>query len=167
MTSERVLVVPRDAVPDGAAWYGLRTEGLEAFLASVSAVGRFEPRAAMEEDPTFKQLIPYLVLRDGPAYFLMRRTRAGADARLHDRWSIGVGGHLGETDEAHGAGDEQPEAGQERSVLRHGGWQVCGHDGDGRHHHRADEGARVPADDLVRQHLSAPRGVQHQEQRRQ
>jgi predicted NUDIX family phosphoesterase len=24
----------------------------------------------------------------------MRRTRAGGDARLHDRWSIGVGGHL-------------------------------------------------------------------------
>jgi predicted NUDIX family phosphoesterase len=48
----------------------------------------------MEQDPSFKQVIPYLVLRDGPRYFLMRRTRAGADARLHDRWSIGVGGHL-------------------------------------------------------------------------
>ncbi len=24
----------------------------------------------------------------------MQRTRAGADSRLHDRWSIGVGGHL-------------------------------------------------------------------------
>ncbi|HET9681425.1 MAG TPA: NUDIX domain-containing protein, partial [Candidatus Limnocylindrales bacterium] len=31
---------------------------------------------------------------DGSRYFLMRRTRAGADARLHDRWTIGVGGHL-------------------------------------------------------------------------
>jgi predicted NUDIX family phosphoesterase len=39
-------------------------------------------------------VIPYLVLRDGPRYFLMRRTRAGGDARLHDRWSIGIGGHL-------------------------------------------------------------------------
>jgi predicted NUDIX family phosphoesterase len=48
----------------------------------------------MEEDPSFKQVIPYLVLRDGERYFLMRRTRAGGDARLHDRWSIGVGGHL-------------------------------------------------------------------------
>jgi predicted NUDIX family phosphoesterase len=48
----------------------------------------------MERDPAFKQVIPYLVLRDGPRYFLMRRTRAGGDARLHDRWSIGVGGHL-------------------------------------------------------------------------
>ncbi len=94
MTAERVLVVPRDAVPDGAAWYGLRTDGLHAFLATVGTVGRFEPRAAMEEDPSFKQVIPDLVLRDGADYFLMRRTRAGGDARLHDRWSIGVGGHL-------------------------------------------------------------------------
>ena len=48
----------------------------------------------MEVDRTWKQVIPYLVLRDGERYFLMRRTKAGADARLHDRYSIGVGGHL-------------------------------------------------------------------------
>ena len=94
MSEERVLVVPRSAVPDGAAWHGLRTDGLDAFLARAPAVARFEPRAAMEVDPSHKQLIPYLVLRDGSDYFLMRRTRAGGDARLHDRWSIGVGGHL-------------------------------------------------------------------------
>jgi predicted NUDIX family phosphoesterase len=94
MTEERVLVVPRSAVPDDAGWLGLRTEGLSAFLATAAAVGRFEPRPAMEADPSHKQLIPYLVLRDGPRYFLMRRTKAGGDARLHDRWSIGVGGHL-------------------------------------------------------------------------
>jgi predicted NUDIX family phosphoesterase len=91
---ERVLVVPRDVVPDRAAWYGLRTDGVEAFLDIVQRHGRFEPRAAMEVDPAFKQVIPYLVLRDGERYFLMRRSRAGADARLHDRWSIGVGGHI-------------------------------------------------------------------------
>ena len=49
---------------------------------------------AMEHDRTYKQVIPYLVLRDGERWFLMRRTRAGGDARLHDLWSIGVGGHL-------------------------------------------------------------------------
>jgi predicted NUDIX family phosphoesterase len=94
MSEERVLVVPRAAVPENGGWYGLRTDGLAAFLDVASRVGRFAPRAAMEADPSHKQLIPYLVLRDGPGYFLMRRTRAGGDARLHDRWSIGVGGHL-------------------------------------------------------------------------
>jgi predicted NUDIX family phosphoesterase len=94
VSDARVLVVPRSAVPDGAGWYGLRRDGLEDFLASLPSVARFELRAAMEVDPSHKQVIPYIVLRDGPRYFLMRRTRAGTDARLHDRWSIGVGGHL-------------------------------------------------------------------------
>ena len=96
---ERVLVVPRSLVPDQASWYGLRTDGVAAFLEVVADHGRFEPRAAMEVDPSFKQIIPYLVLRDGIDYFLMRRTRAGGDARLFDRWSIGVGGHIDPGDE--------------------------------------------------------------------
>lgn len=91
---ERVLVVPRSAVPDAAGWYGLRTTGLAAFVAGVERDGRYEPRPSMERDPAFKQVIPYLVLRDGPRYFLMRRTNAGGDPRLHGRYSIGVGGHL-------------------------------------------------------------------------
>jgi predicted NUDIX family phosphoesterase len=92
--TEQVLVVPRGAVVDAAGWHGLRTDGLDDFEALVDRLGRFEPRAAMEVDPSQKQVIPYLVLRDGDRYFLMRRTRAGADARLHDRYSIGIGGHL-------------------------------------------------------------------------
>jgi predicted NUDIX family phosphoesterase len=91
---EQVLVVPRAAVIDGSGWTGVRTDGTDRFLAIVAAEGRFAPRAAMEDDPSFKQVIPYLVLRDRERYFLMRRTRAGGDARLHDLWSIGVGGHL-------------------------------------------------------------------------
>ena len=65
----------------------------------------------MEDDPAFKQVIPYLVLRDGPRWFLMRRTRAGADVRLHDRWSVGVGGHLnpGDADVAGGLAREWRE----------------------------------------------------------
>jgi predicted NUDIX family phosphoesterase len=92
---ERVLVVPRAAVV-ATPWRGLRTDEAElaAALAAIETHGRFEPRPAMETDPAFKQVIPYLVLRDGDAWFLMRRTRAGADVRLHDHWSIGVGGHL-------------------------------------------------------------------------
>ena len=94
MSSELVYVVPRDAILGHGAWHGVRTTETDAFLAVVDAHGRFEPRAAMEADPSFKQIIPYLVLRDGDRYFLMRRTRAGGDARLHDAWSIGVGGHI-------------------------------------------------------------------------
>ena len=94
LVEERVFVVPRVAVPGGCDWYGLRTEGLEAFVSAVEHAGSYAPRAAMERDASFKQIIPYLVLRDGPRWFLMQRTAAGGDERLHHRYSIGVGGHL-------------------------------------------------------------------------
>jgi predicted NUDIX family phosphoesterase len=96
---ELVFVVPREAVFTDDGWYGLHSANLDGFLATIEGHGRFEPRPVMEADPGFKQIIPYLVLRDGDRYFLMRRTRAGGDARLHDRWSIGVGGHLNPGDQ--------------------------------------------------------------------
>jgi predicted NUDIX family phosphoesterase len=99
MSDEQVLVVAREQVPEQASWYGLRFDDLKAFVDIVAREGRYEPRDAMEGDPRYKQIIPYLVLRDGDRYFLMRRTRAGADQRLHDRWSIGVGGHLNPGDD--------------------------------------------------------------------
>jgi predicted NUDIX family phosphoesterase len=91
---ELVFVVPRAAVPDAAGWHGLRTAGLDAFVAGVERDGRYERRSSMEQDLSFKQIIPYLVLRDGQRYFLMQRTNAGGDPRLYGRYSIGVGGHL-------------------------------------------------------------------------
>jgi predicted NUDIX family phosphoesterase len=94
VTGELVYVVPRTALLGSGAWQGVRTAETGDFLALIAAHGRFEPRLAMEADPSFKQIIPYLVLRDGERYFLMRRTRAGGDSRLHDAWSIGVGGHV-------------------------------------------------------------------------
>ena len=110
-SGESVLVVPRAALMGPAGWRGVLDRGAEPYLAVIEREGRFAPRAAMEIDPGFKQVIPYLVLRDRGSWFLMRRTRAGADARLHDRYSIGVGGHLnpGDVDLAGGLGREWAE----------------------------------------------------------
>ena len=94
MSDELVFVVPRAVVMGSQGWHGVRDLPLDAFLETIAAAGRYEPRTAMERDPSFKQVIPYLVLRDDRRFFLMRRTRAGGDARLHDLYSIGVGGHL-------------------------------------------------------------------------
>lgn len=107
MSRERVLVLDRVHVPDRGAWHGLRRDGVEELLVAVARHGRFDPRDEAEVDPSRKQIIPYLVLRDGDATFLMRRSHAGADARLHDRFSIGIGGHLD-------PGDAGPLAGLER-----------------------------------------------------
>jgi predicted NUDIX family phosphoesterase len=102
MTDEDVLVVPTAAVLQelggGSAWHGILPGGEAALADLVRRRGAFRPRSAMEDDPSWKQVIPYPVLRDGERWFLMRRTRAGGDARLHDRHSIGVGGHVNPAD---------------------------------------------------------------------
>ncbi len=100
---ERVLVVPRASLVGDPSWHGVRRADIADVLRIVERDGRFEARTDVETDPSRKQVIPYLVLRDGPRVFLMRRTRAGGDVRLHDRWSIGVGGHLNPGDvDVHG-----------------------------------------------------------------
>jgi predicted NUDIX family phosphoesterase len=102
-TDELVLVVPRRLIVPDRGWRGITTERLDATLATIATEARYEPRRAMERNPAFKQVIPYLVLRDADRYFLMCRTRAGGDDRLHDRYSIGVGGHLNPGDaDVHG-----------------------------------------------------------------
>jgi predicted NUDIX family phosphoesterase len=91
---ELVLAVPRSSLPGGLPWRGVRRRGTGPYLEAIATSGTFRPRSAMEADPAWKQVIPYLVLRDGERLFLMRRSRRGGDARLHERWSIGIGGHI-------------------------------------------------------------------------
>ena len=92
---ELVYAVPREVLLGGAAaWLGMKCEGVAEILDRARTAGRYFPRPAAESDPSLKQIIPYLVLRDGDRIFLMKRTKAGGDARLHDHYTIGVGGHL-------------------------------------------------------------------------
>jgi predicted NUDIX family phosphoesterase len=95
---ELILGLPRAAVPGGLAWRGVRGVDLGPYLAAVDAHGTFRRRGDAEDDPSWKQVIPYLALRDGDDIFLMRRTQAGGDVRLHDRYTIGVGGHVNPND---------------------------------------------------------------------
>jgi predicted NUDIX family phosphoesterase len=96
--TELVLGVPRDRVPGGLAWRGVQGVPIEPFLDAARDHGEFRPRAEAEVDPSWKQIIPYLLLRDGERIFLMRRTRAGGDERLHDMYTIGIGGHVNPDD---------------------------------------------------------------------
>jgi predicted NUDIX family phosphoesterase len=66
---------------------------------ALAAHGRYLERPLAEVSPDWKQLIPYVVVRDGDGVFLMERTDAGGDKRLHRKASIGVGGHLNPVDE--------------------------------------------------------------------
>ena len=96
---ELVYAVPRDALMAGDSWRGVRIHDTGEIMARLGR-GNFYPRPAAEQDVSIKQIIPYLVLRDADRIFLMKRTRAGGDARLHDHFTIGVGGHMNPGDDS-------------------------------------------------------------------
>jgi len=62
--------------------------------------GLFLRRSELEEDPSFKQIIPYAIIsnkepeRNGESFYLFRRTSRQTEKRLHNKFSLGVGGHM-------------------------------------------------------------------------
>ncbi len=64
-------------------------------LAALLNKGVFKTRYKMEEDPTYKQIIPYVVIMNEKNEILSyKRSKEGGDSRLHNSYSIGIGGHL-------------------------------------------------------------------------
>lgn len=97
---EQVLVVPRSDLFGGeACGQGFGRRDLEVFLDRIRAHCRFLPRDAVEEDPSLKQIIPYVVVTRRDALFLLKRRTGQSEARLHNLYSIGVGGHINPSDE--------------------------------------------------------------------
>jgi predicted NUDIX family phosphoesterase len=69
------------------------------------ALTSYQPRPAMEQDPSFKQLIPYVIFRYRDAagqtlVFQYTRGKGQGESRLHAKRSIGVGGHISADDAA-------------------------------------------------------------------
>jgi predicted NUDIX family phosphoesterase len=97
--SERVLVVPSSEFDALGRFQGFSTEAdryLEALL--VPGFASFRPRSEVEDDPSFKQIIPYVVFRSGPLVFTYVRGKSGGESRLRKLRSLGVGGHVAEAD---------------------------------------------------------------------
>ena len=58
----------------------------------------YRPRDEMEEDASFKQLIPYCIFQCDGQVFHYKRGNDQGEARLHAKRSVGVGGHVSTLD---------------------------------------------------------------------
>jgi predicted NUDIX family phosphoesterase len=70
---------------------------VDIFPLLTAANMRWIERPVAETDPFYKQLIPYVLVRDS-AGRLLCYPRHGTEARLHGLYSCGIGGHIDETD---------------------------------------------------------------------
>jgi predicted NUDIX family phosphoesterase len=98
---ERVLVISESRFRAAGAFTGFRPfeAGYLATLLEPAGLS-YRPRGEVETDPSFKQLIPYVVLRCGNEVFHYTRGRSGTETRLQALRSVGIGGHISHEDGA-------------------------------------------------------------------
>jgi len=98
LTKERVLVVLAEDVKKMLE----DKEGLihisEKEVMDLIKKGFFVDREKAEVNEEWRQIIPYVVMADGGKILLMKRTKKQSESRLHNLYSIGVGGHINDED---------------------------------------------------------------------
>jgi len=97
---EQVLCIPRKRLPEN--WVSMRSVvpiSLADFVRQCTGSGfSFTDRSQAEQDPTQKQVIPYILLQTDDRKMTAVYCRKGSEKRLHDLWSIGIGGHINPED---------------------------------------------------------------------
>ncbi len=95
--NENILVIKRNILFPTQPFQGLQPLA-PTDLDLIQQNKEFHPRPVMEEDVTYKQIIPYLIFTHADRYFLMQRTATTSEQRLKNKYSLGIGGHMRQED---------------------------------------------------------------------
>ncbi|MFH2060011.1 MAG: phosphoesterase [Pseudomonadota bacterium] len=97
---ETVLCIKRTLLPE--SWVQQRSVvpmDLKLFITQCTIAGyAFIDRPKAEKDPSHKQIIPYILLQTRNFEMTAVYNRQGSEKRLHDLYSIGIGGHINPID---------------------------------------------------------------------
>lgn len=96
---EQILVVKSDILFKKGKWQGLRTNNLDYYVDLIKNNYEFKRRGDTEEDPSYQQIIPYILFSCGNKFFAYKYIKNAGEQRLinHD-YQLGVGGHINEED---------------------------------------------------------------------
>jgi predicted NUDIX family phosphoesterase len=100
-SAENVLVVRRSLFNELGSFHGLNFEP-QKYLNSLLSRGNnfFLARAQAENDPSHKQIIPYVVIAHSDRVLYYVRGKKAGEQRLVAKGSIGIGGHMNQEDES-------------------------------------------------------------------
>lgn len=103
-SDEEVLVVRRSFLEEIGMFQGIMCDNVDGAFEKLLSPGNhfFVDRAAAEEDPSLKQLIPYCIFRCGDSLLHYTRGKSGGERRLHAKVSVGIGGHVNPVDSGEG-----------------------------------------------------------------
>ena len=94
---EQIMVVPRKGLfgeNEERAFDGFISIVDADFVPIINKSMIIKSRKDMENDSGFKQIIPYSVFEHDGKIFIYKRTKDGNESRLHEKYSIGIGGHI-------------------------------------------------------------------------
>lgn len=96
---EQILVVPRDILFKKEIWWGLKTDNLDYYLNLIKNNCQFKRRGDVENNPSFKQIIPYMLFSFGDKFFAYKYlANAGEQRLVNNNYQLGVGGHINKED---------------------------------------------------------------------
>jgi len=95
---EKVMVVPSSILFGKKRWEGIRSTGIKKIQKLIWENHQFLTRSRVEDDLSYQQILPYLIFQHKEKIFLMRRGNRGKETRLHNRYHIGIGGHIRSSD---------------------------------------------------------------------
>jgi len=120
--TERVLVVPTEVFHRLGHFQGF-TRDVDRYLDDLFSPEHvsYRPRHEVEEDPGFKQLIPYVIFRHRDkngrqTVFQYTRGTGQGEGRLHRKRSVGIGGHISAIDAGSDANANPYEEGMRREL---------------------------------------------------
>lgn len=99
---EQILVVEREILfnKEENDFYGFLPKEDKKVKKIVDTFDKYEVkrRGDMEENPNYKQLIGYVLIKDKATkdVLVYKRLVGGGEARLHGKASVGIGGHMNE-----------------------------------------------------------------------
>jgi predicted NUDIX family phosphoesterase len=96
-----VLVVKREALFEGIGEFSGFVDDekkIEIALSNIRKNCFFSVRQSAEDDPSLKQIIPYCPVISADKVLLLKRMKTQDEKRLHNLYSLGIGGHINPED---------------------------------------------------------------------
>src|SRR5882762_1377156 len=115
---ERVLCFERKLLEELGLFQGLSL-AVEKYLPVITSPSRlvYLNRSEAELDKRYKQLIPYVLLLCNGRILRYRRGKGGQETRLHGLYSVGIGGHISDTDDGLFSKDVGYRDGMRREIM--------------------------------------------------
>ncbi|MDO8601067.1 MAG: hypothetical protein Q7R46_00115 [bacterium] len=96
--NEQVLTIASDILFKKEHWQGIKRDNLDYYLDLIKKYSQFKLRKDVENDPSFQQIIPYIIFNFQTQYFFYNYLNEAGEKRLINNCQLGVAGHINPID---------------------------------------------------------------------